>query len=47
MAKAHDLNIYQYLSYLLEQRPNMNMSDDELEQLAPWNEEVIASCSNQ
>lgn len=47
MAKAHDLNIYQYLSYLLEHRPNMNMSDDELEKLAPWNEEVIASCSNQ
>lgn len=46
MAKAYDLNLYKYLSYLLERRPNKNMSDEELESFAPWNEEVKAVCSN-
>ena len=40
MAKAYDLNIYEYLKYLLEHRPNTEMSDEELDQLAPWNESV-------
>ena len=34
MAKANDLNIYKYLTYLLSQRPNDKMSDEQLEQLA-------------
>lgn len=38
MAKAHNLNIYQYLSYVLEQRPNENWSDEQLAELAPWSE---------
>ena len=40
MAKAYDLNIYEYLKFLLAHRPNTEMSDEELDQLAPWNESV-------
>lgn len=46
MAKAHNLNIYQYLNYLLEHRPNINMTDEQLEAFAPWNQVVIDSCTN-
>ena len=42
MAKANGVNVYHYLTYLLEKRPNDRMSDKEFEQLAPWNEEVKA-----
>lgn len=38
MAKANELNIYKYLTYLLAQRPNKSMSDEQLEQLAPRSE---------
>ena len=47
MAKAYNLNLYEYLKYLLEHRPNKNMSDDELAKLAPWSEEVREKCSKQ
>ena len=43
MEKANDLNIYKYLTYLLSQRPNDKMSD---EQLAPWSETAKANCQN-
>ena len=46
MAKAYNLNLYEYLKYLLEQRPGKSMSDDELAMLAPWNETVQEKCSN-
>lgn len=39
-AKANDLNIYQYLVHLLERRPSFEMTDEELESLAPWNEQI-------
>jgi transposase len=39
-AKANGVNIYQYLKLLLEKQPNDRMTDEELEKLAPWNEEV-------
>lgn len=42
MAKANGVNVYHYLIYLLEKRPYDSMSDEEFEQLAPWNEEVKA-----
>ena len=45
MAKAHNLNIYKYLNYLLERLPGTKMSDAALGKLAPWNENVIAECS--
>ena len=45
MAKAHDLNIYKYLSYLLERLPNTKMTDAALAKLAPWDKDVITKCS--
>ena len=40
MAKANGVNVYHYLTYLLEKLPDDRMSDDELELLAPWNETI-------
>ena len=40
MAKANEVNVYHYLTYLLEKLPNDRMRDEELESMAPWNEEV-------
>lgn len=40
MAKANGVNVYHYLTYLLEKMPTDRMSDEELELLAPWNENV-------
>jgi len=45
MAKAYDINLYDYLKYLLEHRPNKNMKDEELSMLAPWSKEVQETCS--
>jgi len=45
MARAHNLNIYKYLKYLLEHLPETRMADNELSRLAPWNPEVIDRCS--
>ena len=42
IAKVNGVNVYHYLTYLLEKQPNDSMSDEELEQLAPWNEDVKA-----
>jgi len=46
MAKAYGLNLYEYLKFLLEQRPSKKMSDEELSKLAPWNETVRELCKN-
>jgi hypothetical protein len=46
MAKANNLNQYKYLLYLLQHRPNAKMTDAELDQFAPWNEDVIMNCRN-
>ncbi len=40
MAKAHGLNIYEYLKFLLEHRPNKDMTDEQLAELAPWSEKL-------
>ena len=42
MARAHNLNIYGYLKFLLEHRPNQNMTDEQLAELAPWSEKLQA-----
>ena len=42
MAKANGVNVYHYLTYLLEKLQDDSMSDDELDQLAPWNKNVKA-----
>ena len=44
MAKANGLNVYRYLEYLLEHRPNAKMTDEQLSELAPWSDSVKASC---
>ena len=45
MAKAHSLNIEDYLVFLLNARPHKGMSDAELEQLMPWSENARANCA--
>ncbi len=45
MARTHGLNIYKYLKYLLERLPDTKMTASALSKLAPWDQEVIASCS--
>lgn len=40
MAKAYNLNLYEYLKFLLENRPSKEMTDDQLANLAPWSETV-------
>lgn len=46
MAKVYGLNLYEYMKFLLEQRPNKKMSDNELAKLAPWNEVVQELCKH-
>lgn len=45
MARAHGLNIYKYLNFLLERLPGTVMTDDELSKPVPWNETVQEICS--
>ena len=45
-ARANGLNPQKYLEYLLEARPNENMSDEELESMAPWSPKVQECCVN-
>jgi transposase len=45
-ARANSLNPQKYLEYLLEARPGKDMSDEELDALAPWNATVQACCVN-
>jgi len=45
MAKLHGISRHKYLEYLLENRPSADMSDEELDKLAPWNEDVQKACS--
>lgn len=46
MAKAHNLNIHAYPEYLLERRPSADMTEEQLEKLAPWNDDVRKACGN-
>lgn len=45
-ARSNGLNPQKYLEYILESRPNSNMSDEELENLAPWSPIVRECCVN-
>ena len=40
MAKAHGLNIFGYLKFLLEHRSDKEMTDEQLAELAPWSEKL-------
>ena len=46
-AKANGINPSRYLTYLLESRPNADMSDEEFETLAPWSKTVQTECKNE
>ena len=43
-AKANELDPLKYLSFLLEHRPDAEMSDEELEQFAPWSKLAQETC---
>ena len=43
-AKANGINPYKYLEFLLESRPDEKMTDEQLESLLPWNENVKQIC---
>ena len=45
-AKANDVNVYQYLIYLLEELPKEELTDDRLETLCPWNEAIKAELTS-
>ena len=45
MAKLYGLSQHKYLEYLLTNRPSADMTDEELDGLAPWNEDVKKACS--
>jgi hypothetical protein len=42
IAKANKVNVYHYLTFLFERQPNDQMTDEEPERLAPWNEALKA-----
>lgn len=43
-ARANGINPYKYLEFLLESRPDEKMTDEQLESLSPWNENVKQIC---
>ncbi len=44
-AKANDLDPQKYLDFLLDQRPDDKMTDEQLEKLMPWSEAAKTACS--
>ena len=44
MAKTYELNLYEYLKFLFEHRPNKDMTEEELSKLAQWDENVQLLC---
>ena len=47
MAKAYNLKIYDYLKFLLEARPSDDMTDEELDALAPWSSRAQEACQRE
>ena len=45
-ARANSLNPLKYLEYLLAARPSADMSDEELDNLAPWSMTAQEQCLN-
>ncbi len=45
-AKANGLDAKKYLTYIFDNRPDENMTDEQLEAFAPWNEDVRKACVN-
>ena len=44
--RANVINPYKYLEFLLESRQNEKMTDEQLDSLSPWNENVKQICQN-
>ena len=44
-AKANGIDPQKYLEFLLEHRPDSDISDEELEELMPWSNTAKLSCS--
>lgn len=44
-ARSHDLNVFEYIKYILEQRPSKDMTEEQLEALMPWNQNIVEVCS--
>ncbi|SEA97230.1 IS66 C-terminal element [Pseudobutyrivibrio sp. ACV-2] len=42
--KANGIDPLKYLTYLLDNRPSADMSDDDFERLAPWSNETRKAC---
>ena len=42
--QKNGLNVYKYITYVLEKRPTEEMADSELEKLLPWNDKVFEMC---
>ena len=40
MSKLYNIKIYDYILFLLSERPSMNMTDEELDKLSPWSEGI-------
>lgn len=40
MAKTYNLKIYDYILFLLHERPDRSMTDEELDKLSPWSEGI-------
>jgi len=43
-AKANGIDPLKYLTYLLDNRPSADMSDDDFKRLAPWSNETRKAC---
>ena len=43
-AKANNLKPYDYLKWLLEQMPNMQCGEEDMESLLPWSSTIPFSC---
>ena len=43
-AKANDIDPLKYLTYLLDNRLNEDMTDEDLENFAPWSEATRGFC---
>jgi len=39
-AKANGVNVYHYLTFLLEKLPHLDGTDESFESICPWNEAV-------
>ena len=40
MAKLYNIKIYDYILFLLSERPSKHMTDEELDKLSPWSEGI-------